>query len=402
MYALIVTWPGGGATQPALGLGRLLAARGHDVRILGPAAIEARVIAAGCSFRPYPYDLELAGRDLDAQWDYIVDTLLLGPGLPAAIRAELKAGPADVVIVDYILRSAASEVELVGRPWALLVHMAYAHHSGRPAPDPEARLGPTWYLRRINEVRASIGLEALPMGPNRATVAMAARAPLTLVAMPSEFDIWPSPPPSVLHVGPLVEESPAQRPWTGPWAEGDARPLVVVSLGSTYMRQEAVLGRIGEALSRLAVRVLLLTGFDLQPDELPAFAPSVTVQSYVPHGAVLPQAALVVTHAGMGTLMAAFAAGVPMVCLPLGRDQGVNAARAEALGVSLTLDSDASAEAIGMIVERALSSKEMRRASEGLARAIRSYGDGRLAVEAVERLAALRRRRTIDDFALKG
>ena len=42
---------------------------------------------------------------------------------------------------------------------------------------------------------------------------------------------------------------------------------------------------------------------------------------FVPHGAVLPRAAAVVTHAGMGIVGKAAYAGVPIVAVPFGRDQ---------------------------------------------------------------------------------
>jgi len=36
---------------------------------------------------------------------------------------------------------------------------------------------------------------------------------------------------------------------------------------------------------------------------------------------VFPLADLVITHAGHGTLMRALSHGLPLVCLPMGRDQ---------------------------------------------------------------------------------
>ena len=52
--ALIVTWLGGGATQPAIGLGRELSARGHRVRVLAPARFAGRIAAAGCEHAAHP------------------------------------------------------------------------------------------------------------------------------------------------------------------------------------------------------------------------------------------------------------------------------------------------------------------------------------------------------------
>jgi UDP:flavonoid glycosyltransferase YjiC (YdhE family) len=52
---------------------------------------------------------------------------------------------------------------------------------------------------------------------------------------------------------------------------------------------------------------------------------------------VLPHAAAVVTHAGHGTVMKTLAHGVPMVCIPCGRDQADIARRAAAAGCAIVL-----------------------------------------------------------------
>ena len=59
---------------------------------------------------------------------------------------------------------------------------------------------------------------------------------------------------------------------------------------------------------------------------------SVTFAQAVPHAAVLPSVDVVVSHAGLGTVTAALAHGVPLVCHPFGRDQHLNAQRVEAVG----------------------------------------------------------------------
>src|SRR5205814_8805672 len=91
------------------------------------------------------------------------------------------------------------------------------------------------------------------------------------------------------------------------------------------------------------------------------------LDAYAPHSAVLPRAALVVTHAGTGTLMAAGAYGVPSVCTLLGRDQPCNAARAVELGIALALAPDADSEQIRSATVEALASStvEPRLAGSG-------------------------------------
>ena len=48
--------------------------------------------------------------------------------------------------------------------------------------------------------------------------------------------------------------------------------------------------------------------------------------AFIPHRSVFPHAALVITHAGWQTINAALADGVPLLCIPDGRDQPDNAA----------------------------------------------------------------------------
>jgi UDP:flavonoid glycosyltransferase YjiC (YdhE family) len=114
----------------------------------------------------------------------------------------------------------------------------------------------------------------------------------------------------------------------------------------------------------------------------------VVIREYVPHSAVLPTADLLITHGGMGSLMAAFASGVPTVCVPLGRDQATNAERVVELGTSITLCVDASPARILEVVLRAMASSDLRQAARRMKTVVERYEDGRLAVEALERVVA--------------
>jgi MGT family glycosyltransferase len=222
---------------------------------------------------------------------------------------------------------------------------------------------------------------------------MVRRATSALVVMPREFDDWPDKPEHVTHVGPIFEEAlppiGGEPPQASPWREDD-RPLIVISLGSTYMHQERLLERIGRSVASPDRRVILLTGHDLAPADLPGVPGEVEIRRFVPHAAILPHAALVITHGGMGSLMAAFAAGVPTICLPLGRDQDANAARAAELGTSIVLAPDADERTIAEAVGRALASAEMRASARQMQAALRGYETAQLAVEAVERAGRAR------------
>ena len=241
----------------------------------------------------------------------------------------------DVVVVDYLLRSAVCEAEAQRIPLVLLMHTAYRFHA-RVAGDPDAPWGWRWQYRLVNERRAASGLPPLPAGREPMSVALARRADRALVTVPAAFDGWPDPPASVVHVGPIAEEAVPLRRGCRRGRMATGAHWWSSRFGTTYMHQEGVLRRVLGALDGLGARVLVLTGLELDPSEVPG-GPGVHVESYVPHAAVLPHAAVVISHGGMGSLLEAFRAGVPSVCVPLGRDQADNAAAAAGRGAAIAL-----------------------------------------------------------------
>ena len=363
---LITTWSGGGASQPAIGLGRLLVERGHRVRIVAPAVLAGRITAAGCVPRAFPRGLEFdpgLGRAFEDQPAFARE-LFFGQALPDAVATEIAADHADVVVVDYLLRSVVCRAEGLAVPHALVMHMAHHHHA-QPVSEDRSEWSQRWQYEQVNATCVELGLDLLPVGPESVSVALAGRAAAALVVMTKEFDGWPSPPPSVVHVGPIAEEVEGVD-WDAPWAADDRRPLIVISMSTMYVHQEEILRRVASSIANLNARVLVLTGSELAPGEV-AWPPGVQVRNYVPHRTVLPGAALVVTHGGMGTLMAAFSAGVPTLCLPLGRDQVANARKARALGASALLAPDSGTAEIQRAVEAALASRPLRAGANDMA-----------------------------------
>ena len=68
--------------------------------------------------------------------------------------------------------------------------------------------------------------------------------------------------------------------------------------------------------------------------------PGVVVHAYVPMSTLLPEADVVAHHGGSGTMLAALAAGTPMIIVPLAADQPDNGDRCEAAGVARVLSPD--------------------------------------------------------------
>jgi UDP:flavonoid glycosyltransferase YjiC (YdhE family) len=160
---------------------------------------------------------------------------------------------------------------------------------------------------------------------------------------------------------------------------------VLVGLSSTFQDQAAVLRRIVDALAALPVRALVTRGPAVRPEEVPG-AENVTVVATAPHAAVLREAALLLTHCGHGTTMKGLAAGVPLVGMPMGRDQNDTAARVVYRGAGLRLKPSADVASIRRAIERVLREPAYRASAQRLAAAIR---DGEGCVDVVATLEAV-------------
>jgi UDP:flavonoid glycosyltransferase YjiC (YdhE family) len=102
---------------------------------------------------------------------------------------------------------------------------------------------------------------------------------------------------------------------------------------------------------------------------------------------VLPYADAVVTHAGHGTTVAALAHGVPLVCLPISRDQPDIAARVAWHKAGIRLRGPRTPTRIAAAIARVLGDDAYRRSAGRLAAAIAHEAPERRGVEALEQIA---------------
>jgi hypothetical protein len=130
------------------------------------------------------------------------------------------------------------------------------------------------------------------------------------------------------------------------WWPGNSDPLVYLSFGSVagagHMPYFPALYRMAiDALAPLAVRVLVTVGDGRDPDALGELPANVHVERWIPQDAVLPHAALTVSHGGYGSTLGALAHGVPMVVVPLfSMDQWANAEAVARAGAGIALGAD--------------------------------------------------------------
>jgi MGT family glycosyltransferase len=217
-------------------------------------------------------------------------------------------------------------------------------------------------LDQLNEVRRANGLE--PIGSVLENFERADRL-LLMTSRAFEYESF-TPPPNVRLVGPRLDD-PA---WAGRWTPPAGNdPLVLVGMSSTFMDHADALQRVTTALGDLPVRGLVTTGPTIPVEAIDAPS-NVTVVERAPHSEILRHAKVVVTHAGHGTVMKTLAAGVPMVAIPLGRDQLDNAARVAHHGAGLRLKPNAGPEAIARAVRRVLDEPSFAAGAQRLADAI--------------------------------
>ena len=86
-----------------------------------------------------------------------------------------------------------------------------------------------------------------------------------------------------------------------------------------------------------------------------AIPDNVRVERYVPQSFILERAAVVVSHAGAGSMLAGAARGLPQLCIPIRADQWDNADALTSAGAGITLEEDQrGTAAIRVALERLL------------------------------------------------
>ena len=399
---LFATIDAGGAVPPMLAVAAKLAGRGHRVRVISEPANQRAAVAAGAAFAPWSMDIRAhfpaaAAREQEtrgAEWAFTAADqelrtvqILLGMIAGATARdlgVELDREKADLVVCLDMMHGVMVGCEARGQPHAIFS----AQTSVFPIPGVPP-LGPGLTparsdadralhaqvalklqavldagLEELNAARADLGLRPI------ANVADLAAATVNWLATARAFDFAPATLPAhVRYAGPQITDPDWAAAWTSPWPQSDRRPLVLVGFSTTFQNHLGVLQRVMDAASELPLRLLVTTGPAISPSELAAPANAVVVES-APHTAVMPLAALVVTHGGHGTVMKALVNRLPMLLIPHGRDQDDNAVRVTERGAGLALPNTATTVEIGAALRRLLDEQSFREAARKLGDAV--------------------------------
>lgn len=151
-------------------------------------------------------------------------------------------------------------------------------------------------------------------------------------------------------------------------------PRIVLTCGSAeaQARRGETYRRVIEALDSTDCEAVILSGgvrLDRLPDPLPSW---VRVERWLPLKFVLDHSDAVVHHAGSGTMLTSFTAGVPQVAVPMPGTVSVsNAQSVAACGAGTMLDLDAlDTDELAKAVTTALASETQRSAAAAIQREI--------------------------------
>jgi MGT family glycosyltransferase len=324
---------------------RLLQDRGHDVLWASGAAVAPVLEQANIRVALVPIAFQIPtsnyAESVDKAESYALavrrtlSVWLQEDQVAAACDAHLRLiaeWQPDAVIADPMVLAAALAAEAGDLPLAAC---------GYPGPlmvvQPTRHTAPiiTDFFDTLNRLRNRIGLPACDPSP---APDLLFRAPdLHLVFFSHEwFERYnPHPSPGAQFVGGSVPPSRIAPP---PWiADLPAdRPLIVVADSTVYGPPSSQLALVFEAIGKLGAYGII----GGSPQKRAAFEPLpeyICWQEWVPYDYVLPHAAALVHHGGMGTTHAGIRHGVPQLVTPAAVDQFIHAQGVMDTGIGIAI-----------------------------------------------------------------
>ncbi|MES4908608.1 MULTISPECIES: macrolide family glycosyltransferase [unclassified Streptomyces] len=367
---------------PSLEIIRELVIRGHRVTYANDPAVADLITATGAELVPCASGLPVA----DNNWpeDPIA---AMGLFLDDAIRAlpQLRAvydhDPADLYLYDIGAYAARALAESQDRP-IMQLSPTFVAWDGYD----EEFAAPVWQLPGADAYRAKFAQWLAGCGASTTDVDTFSGRParaLALITRAMQPHADQVDTDTVTFVGPCFDTRAGGDGWTRP---ADVENVLLISLGSAFTRQPEFYRQCLAAYGNLpGWHVVLQIGKYTDVRELGDIPPNVEVHSWVPQRAVLEQADAFVTHAGMGGCGEALLAGVPMIAVPQGAEQFMNADRLVELGVARRIDTpEATAETLRAALNDLVSDAEVAHRSALLRAGARAEGGTPRAADLIE------------------
>ena len=237
----------------------------------------------------------------------------------------------------------------------------------------------------LDTLRRGLGLE-----PVRGVMRDWYFSPQLVLGLFPDWFARPQPdwPPNTVPTGfPLWDQSSAMElPEEVERFLGEGDPPIVFTPGSAMAQGPWFFEAAIDACQRLGRRGILATKY---PEQLPKELPS-TVRhfDFVPFSRLLPRAAALVHHGGIGTSGQGLAAGLPQLVMPMAYDQHDNATRLKRLGVAATIRRNKfRGPAVAQALDLLLSEESVRAAGRHWAEQCDSALALATSCEALEKLA---------------
>jgi rhamnosyltransferase subunit B len=362
VHVLLPTLGSAGDVHPFIGLGLALRARGHRATLITNPLFQPLIEQQGLGFLPVGTlaDAEAVIADPDL-WHArkgfgVVARSIIVPSVAEVYRLiEAHADSDTVVAASSIALGARVAQDKLGVPTAT-VHLQptviRSHiEQGLMGTWRISAAHPMWFKRALFRLADWAVIDRALKAPLNAF-----RASLGLAPIHRVLDRWIHSPQCVIGFFPDWFAAP-QMDWPPHthlvgfplWDGGGLAPLpreaeeflgagappIVFTPGSAAATQHRYFRESAAAAAELGVRAMLVTNF---PQQLPRMLPpGVAAFGYLPFSELLPRAALLVYHGGIGTLAQTLRAGIPHLVVPSGHDQFDNGWRIERLGVGRSI-----------------------------------------------------------------
>ena len=381
---ILFTFAGGsGHFEPLVPIARAAAVAGHIVAFAGQPAMVPAVEAAGftafatagATVGNTPKRLPLLKLDAEREDRALREgyATRIARERAVSILALCVEWQPNLLVCDEIDFGAVVVAERLGLPYATVLVIAagsFVRHELVAEP--------------LNRLRAEHGL---PPDPD---LAMLSRY-LVLSPFPPSYRDPAFPLPATAHTIRPLTLDPARNDTAPPWvARLNGAPTVYFTLGTVFNIESGDLfARVLAGLRDLPINVIATLGREIDPEEFGLQPANIHIERYIAQSLILPHCSLVVSHGGSGSVIGALAHGLPMVVIPMGADQPLNAARCAELGVARILDAvEATPETVRAAIATVLADPTYRRAAERMRDEIAALPGPAHALMLLERLVA--------------
>ncbi len=412
MKILMCPYGSAGDVHPFIGIGLALRQRGHQVIFISPHYFVPLLDSHGFESRtigePGQFEAALVDPDL---WHPTKSLRAVsahagrGVGPVYDIIRDMKNEGLDAVVCGGLAFGARTARDKLGVPLATVHLQPAVFWSVEAMPVMGDMAIPRWLPRPLK--RAFFGVASMASDRTFAPPVNAHRAEVGLPNVRRIFHRWWHSPDLVLAMFPEWY-APIQSDWPPNtvqagfplYDEADVSPLdpdlldfldrgsppIVFAPGSANRFAHGFFAESASACERLGRRGILATKFaDQIPEDLPE---GVRHFAYIPFSTLLPRAAALVHHGGIGTAAQGMAAGIPHLVRPLAHDQFDNADRLERLGIGRSLRVKRYREpAVSRTLADLLENEHVARTCRTLADRIRAEHPIDVACKAIESLS---------------